>query len=658
MDRVIDRDYLPGLIAAVVGGVLLCLAGLTGCGSDIIGGGDDVSGDDDGGPDLDDWDEPTVTITVCGSGAQYATIGEAVAAAPDGAKITVCAGTYPERFTVSQKTLWIEGAGEASTTIDAGGGGTAITIDAATIALVGFTITRGQSSGTGGAILCNGGALALSASTVRDSRAEAGGGGIYGNGCGFTIDASRFQGNEGRELGGAFASVNSRGTISDSQFTGNSADYGGAVHLTDGDVDISGSQFASNEARVRGGAMYQQSDSSVESSVFEQNHSGWTGGAVHVNQHAPTFTSNQFIGNRTEWEGGGFYIHQSQAVLADNTVRGNISVDDGGGLRIFESAARIERNVIAENRAEDGDGGGFKCSHVASTFIDNTIVDNWALGAGGGGELDNDSSVFRGGVISGNHASIGGGLHVMLWPWNGGVIEDVSIIDNEAWRGGGIYFENSFQLVTVRRVLISGNDAHYGGGVYTRGTRLAMSNSAIFNNESSQGGGFFVHSSYAYPWTHECPCPPIDPVADVSFVVVSGNTADETGSAVWVNAPNITFRDSIFSGHTGTAVNVATHTRPPDPMGPPGLPPTEVQTPPPGWRYNDTVPATFAGMGDPTGSNGNISSNPGFVNAGGGDFHLAGGSPCINAAEPAMTDVDGTRADLGVFGGPAPMILN
>jgi hypothetical protein len=651
MDRVMDRDYLPGLIVAAVGGVLLCLAGLVGCGSSIVG---DDTGDDDDGPGIDGGFEPTETLTVCGSGAQYTTIGAAVAAAPDEAQIDVCAGAYPERFTVSHKTIRIVGAGDTSTTIDAGGGGTAITIDTATLILEGFTITGGKTPTTGGAIVCSNGALALTGSTVRDSRAEAGGGGIYGASCVFEIETSRFEGNEGRELGGAFAAVNSRGFINNSQFTDNSADYGGAIHLSEGDVDIRGSQLTRNEARVRGGGLYQQSDSTVENSVFDQNHSGWTGGAVHVNQHAPTFAGNQFTANRTEWEGGGFYIHQSAAVLTDNTIRGNFSVDDGGGLRIFESPTRLERNVIAENRADDGDGGGFKCSHVAATFIDNMIVDNWALGAGGGAELDNDSSVFRGGVVSGNHASIGGGLHVMLWPWNGGVIEDVSIVGNDAWRGGGIYFENSFQPVTVRRVLISGNDAHYGGGVYTRGTRLAMSNSAIYNNESAQGGGFFVHSSYAYPWTRECPCPPIDPAADVSFVVVSGNTADETGSAVWVNAPNITFRNSIFSGHTGTAVNVAPHTRPSDPMGPP-LPPTEVQTPPPGWRYNDTMPATFAGMGNPTGSNGNFSSAPGFVNAAGGDFHLANGSPCINAAEPAMTDVDGTRADLGIFGGPAPM---
>jgi hypothetical protein len=653
---------------------LLCL---TSCGGGNHITGDDVSDDDDddgspnpdgrppdtdGGPDIDaDIDAPAdanSTLTVCATGAQYTTISEAVAAAPDGAMIMVCAGTYAERFTVANKGLRIEGAGDTSTTIDAAAGGTAITLNAANVTISGFTIKRGYSTAQGGAILCNGSSLTLTGSTVRDSRAETGGGGIFGSGCIFNIDNSTFLTNEGHTIGGALATYNSTGVISNSTFTGNSADYGGALNLVDGDVDIRGSRFTMNNSRVRGGALFQQSDSSVESSVFDQNHSGWTGGAVHVNQHAPTFAASQFTNNRAEWEGGGFYLHQSHALLTDNTISHNFSIDDGGGLRIFESAARLERNMISNNRADDGDGGGYKCSHVASTFIDNMLIDNWALGAGGGAEQDNDSSIVRGGVVSGNHASIGGGFHVMLWPWNGGVIENVRILNNEAWRGGGIYFENTYQIATARGLIISGNDAHYGGGVYTRGTLLRMSNSAIYNNQSSQGGGFFVHSSYAYPWTHECPCPPIDPVADVSFVVVANNTASEIGSVAWVNAPNITFRNSIFSGHTGTAVFVGTFTRTPDPMAPPGTPPpTEEQCPPPGWRYNDTIPATFSGMGDPTGSNGNISVAPNFVNAAEGNFHLNAGSACINAGEPTMADTDGSRADQGIFGGPTPMVL-
>jgi hypothetical protein len=63
---------------------------------------------------------------------------------------------------------------------------------------------------------------------------------------------------------------------------------------------------------------------------------------------------------------------------------------------------------------------------------------------------------------------------------------------------------------------------------------------------------------------------------------------------------------------------------------------------------------------DPTGTDGNISADPMFVNyTDDGDwtndnFCLAPGSPAIDAGDPdpAMNDPDGTRNDMGAFGGP------
>ncbi len=56
------------------------------------------------------------------------------------------------------------------------------------------------------------------------------------------------------------------------------------------------------------------------------------------------------------------------------------------------------------------------------------------------------------------------------------------------------------------------------------------------------------------------------------------------------------------------------------------------------------------------GTAGNLDVAPGFVAD--DDFHLAEGSPAIDAGDPAILDTDGTRSDLGVFGGPlAPVAL-
>jgi hypothetical protein len=95
----------------------------------------------------------------------------------------------------------------------------------------------------------------------------------------------------------------------------------------------------------------------------------------------------------------------------------------------------------------------------------------------------------------------------------------------------------------------------------------------------------------------------------------------------------VTFENSIFSSNAGSGM-----------LGDGGAQPT--------WRYNDAFASTFSGMsGD---GPGNVSVDPMFVDPVAGDFHLRPGSPLIDAGDPAMTDANGSRADMGAYGGTGP----
>jgi hypothetical protein len=83
------------------------------------------------------------------------------------------------------------------------------------------------------------------------------------------------------------------------------------------------------------------------------------------------------------------------------------------------------------------------------------------------------------------------------------------------------------------------------------------------------------------------------------------------------------------------------------------------------WENTDDLhAATFTSSSRPDHSNisdgdfqevnGNISADPMFSDPGGGDFRLKANSPCLDAGnpDPIFNDPDGSRNDMGAYGGP------
>jgi hypothetical protein len=201
------------------------------------------------------------------------------------------------------------------------------------------------------------------------------------------------------------------------------------------------------------------------------------------------------------------------------------------------------------------------------------------------------------------------------------VIEDVQIVDNIATgAGGGLFVDDNFDPIAMKHLVVRGNRAARGAGLYLRATRLTLHNSVFQGNLATAEGGAIHVASSSSPTS-----------ANLDFLVLHGNGAS-TGAALWSASSGVSLESSIVAQHGGTAVRVSVA---------------------PTWRYNDAIPRSFSGMSDPTGSSGNISADPRFVDPAGGNFALGAGSPAIDAADPALRDVDGSRADVGMFGGPA-----
>ncbi len=607
--------FMATIASAASRSRFIALVLLAGCAGDPLDGGEEIGVE-------------SAAITVCGSSIQAA-----IDDAPSGAVLNICAGVYEERLVITGKALTLRGPdGAAATIIDAGASGRVLDVNNAPgvgVTVRTLTLRNGSATGPGGGVRCRSSQLTITSSVIANSQAS-GGGGLSASGCALTVTGTRFENNDGNSrLGGGAWVSGSSGQIRTSTFEGNRAEQGGGVAVVGGTLSLRNSLISNNTAAVRGGGLYLASNADVIRTRVLDNASDWIGGGVFVFQNAPTISESTISGNTSVNDGGGIYVHQSGVRLLDNTIAGNVAQDDGGGARVFESQARLERNVIEDNQSGDG-GGGIRLSHLQSALIDNVVRNNSSGNIGGGIELDNDSSSVRGGLVSGNTASIGGGIAITRAPLNGCLVQGVDVVGNDADEGGGLYVADNYVPVTMRLLTIEGNQASRGAGLEVSATTFTLDHAVFDSNTATDAGGAIAHRAGG-PCTEE-DCPPANPVGSIDFIVAYRNEA-ASGGFLWTDREGLSIENSIIEGNIGVGVDIV----------------GDIAAPV--WRYNDTRPATFDGMEDPTGSRGNISANPRVVAPAGGDFTLGAGSPARDAADPDLQDANGTRADMGRYGG-------
>ena len=204
-------------------------------------------------------------IKVCPNGCEYATIQDAINAAPDGAKIIIAPGAYGG-FTVPGTNsgltkVTLVGAGAGVTTV----GGVHVVIDSGESATIrGVTITGasppfGEYNGGG---IDNSGTLTLDDSTVSKNTAM-GGAGILNSGK-LILRDSTVSKNSGRGGGGILNWGTA--TLKNSTISGNGAEVGGGVS-NGGTLTLKDSTVSGNVASQDGGGIYEYSSATATATV-------------------------------------------------------------------------------------------------------------------------------------------------------------------------------------------------------------------------------------------------------------------------------------------------------------------------------------------------------------------------------------------------------
>ena len=196
-------------------------------------------------------------------------------------------------------------------------------------------------------------------------------------------------------------------------------------------------------------------------------------------------------------------------------------------------------------------------------------------------------TIVNGKALDGNTYDKGGGVYV----WNSSpTLRDLRFVDCDAEYGGGLVLENSTSI--VGNIVATGCTADRdGAGIFISGSQVTLFTLTLVGNSTPWGGGGIALKNAS--------------AVVITRALITANSAGGGGAIYCRDAGNtlhITCSDAFAN-----------------------------------------TPSNYGNCPDPTGTEGNISADPLFCDAAGGDYTLAGPSPCL----PWNNDCG---VQMGVFG--------
>jgi len=335
------------------------------------------------------------------------------------------------------------------------------------------------------------------------------GGGIYLSSSNPTMENVTITDNLADSYGGGICCwINANPNLETVTITNNSADNGGGIHCYSSDPILENVSITYNSADDDGGGINcYASNPDLVNTTITNNSAGDSGGGMYCMTLSNPNLENVIVSsNSTIYSGGGIYCRSSNPSLIDVTIEDNSATGEygsGGGIYIYdESNLSISNTIIRENSVALS-GGGIYCREANFTMIGSQISGNTADGNGGGFYFiynNSYSQSLQDVTVSDNLAASGGGLYINA---SSPSLTDVTITNNEAIGGygfgGGIECGN-LANPSLSHVTINENSADFGGGIYfTEACSPVWEHLVITDNTAVEEGGGIYCSFMSYP---------------------------------------------------------------------------------------------------------------------------------------------------------------
>ena len=223
-----------------------------------------------------------------------------------------------------------------------------------------------------------------------------------------------------------------------------------------------------------GALVISRSNISVANSLFTGNRAQ-NGGAIHATLESNLLIEDSmFDSNKAVWGGAIMVSGSSFISILNSNFSNNIGMY-GGAINIEHSEASIAWSLFSNHSAQSDNswsqytcGGVLYCNGYATVDIDTITLENNRATVGGGiyTNAHCNMSLTGGSSISYNNAEDGGAIFTSSYSKL--IIGGNSVISNNHanYGGGGIYASSSCVLSLYGSNVITNNHAQYGGGIY------------------------------------------------------------------------------------------------------------------------------------------------------------------------------------------------